>query len=239
MICFQIFVYSWPSILRKFTQCPLCCPASKHGHLDMATRPVKRPVNLSIPNLSCGVISLKFYDSDGFPMVRSMTNSGHRDILIRACQIEYNEKLLDYRFLDAPHFEFGFGLSYTTFSYPGLSIPASTGQYAYTVSFTVRNTGIVDGTEIPQLYLVFSTDIGEPKPILKSFDEVKLAAGTSSTISLGLTARDIRFVIPPPCICLLLILIVIAVSEMSLSSNRRGLLGPSPPILAHPSRTYA
>jgi len=102
-----------------------------------------------------------------------------------------------------PRFEFGFGLSYTTFSYSGLSITPSTGQHAYIASFTVRNTGGVDGTEIPQLYLEFPAGIGEPKRILRGFEEVKLAAGASSTISLGLTLRDIRFVIPSSCLCLL------------------------------------
>ena len=48
-----------------------------------------------------------------------MTNSGRRDILIRACQIKYNEKLLlDDRFLDAPRFKFGFGLSYFPLNLP-------------------------------------------------------------------------------------------------------------------------
>lgn len=101
----------------------------------------------------------------------------------------------------APRFEFGFGLSYTTFSYLRLSITPSTGQYVYIVSFTIQNTGSVDGTEIPQLYLEFPLGTGEPKRILRGFEEVKLAAGASLTISLGLTVRDIRFVIASSCLC--------------------------------------
>jgi beta-glucosidase len=144
------------------------------------------------------------YDSGGFPTVRPTTSAYSRNILILSCQITYDEKLLiDYRFMDAnditPRFEFGFGLSYTTFSYSGLSIVPSTGQYAYTVSFTVQNTGNVDGTEIPQLYLAFPASAGEPKRILRGFDEVKLATRASSTVSLGLTARDIRFVVSSLC----------------------------------------
>ena len=91
-----------------------------------------------------------------------------------------------------PRFEFGFGLAYTTFAYSGLSISATSGQYAYAVSFTVENTGSIAGTEIPQLYLAFPDAVDEPKRILRGFEEVKLAAGASSTVSLGLSARDIR-----------------------------------------------
>lgn len=101
----------------------------------------------------------------------------------------------------APRFEFGFGLSYTTFFYSGLSITPSTGQYAYVTSFTIQNTGSVDGIEIPQLYLGFPVGTGEPKRILRGFAEVKLAAGATSTISLGLTVRDIRFVLASSCLC--------------------------------------
>lgn len=62
--------------------------------------------------------------------------------------INYTEKLLGYRYMDAnnikPRFEFGFGLSYTTFAYSGpLSIPSG----SKTVTFTVKNTGDVVGVE--------------------------------------------------------------------------------------------
>ena len=64
-----------------------------------------------------------------------------------------------------PRFEFGFGLSYTTFKYSDLSI-ASSGDDT-TVTFTVANSGSVDGTEIPQLYLGFPEGAGEPPRVLR------------------------------------------------------------------------
>jgi beta-glucosidase len=91
-----------------------------------------------------------------------------------------------------PRFEFGFGLSYTTFAYFNLSISPASGQHACTVSFTVENTGSIAGTEIPQLYLAFPAPAGEPRRILRGFEEVQLEAGASSAVSFGLTARDIR-----------------------------------------------
>ncbi|TRM67542.1 glycoside hydrolase family 3 protein [Schizophyllum amplum] len=116
------------------------------------------------------------YNSDGFP------------------EIEYTEALLlDYRYMDSqgitPRYEFGYGLSYTTFEYADFSVAASgDGQ---SISFTVANTGDVAGTEIPQLYLGFPEGAGEPPRLLRGFEEVALEAGASSQVEMALTARDL------------------------------------------------
>ncbi|KAF8162824.1 glycoside hydrolase family 3 protein [Crassisporium funariophilum] len=108
--------------------------------------------------------------------------------------IDYTEKLLlDYRYMDAqnitPRFEFGFGLSYTTFAYSGLSVTSSTDS-AYTISFTVNNSGGLAGTEKPQLYLGYPSAAGEPKKVLRGFEEVVLGAGESKPITMNLSRRD-------------------------------------------------
>ena len=69
----------------------------------------------------------------------------------------YAEKLdMGYRWYDAknitPMFEFGYGLSYTHFSYSGLSV-SHRHDGSIDVSFTVRNDGRVAGAEVPQVYL--------------------------------------------------------------------------------------
>lgn len=115
------------------------------------------------------------YNSAGFPVV------------------DYTEKLLlDYRYMDAksitPRFAFGFGLSYTTFAYSALAVTAS-GAGAR-VAFSVKNTGGVAGTEIPQLYLAYPAAAGEPKRVLRGFEEVVLAAGASETITMDISARE-------------------------------------------------
>jgi len=93
----------------------------------------------------------------------------------------------------SPRFPFGFGLSYTTFSYSALAIVAGSSPTAYTVSFTVTNSGGVQGTEIPQLYLGFPEGSGEPKRVLRGFDEVlDLWVGEARRVEMALSEREIR-----------------------------------------------
>jgi hypothetical protein len=124
-------------------------------------------------------------------------------IFIISCQINYTERLLlDYRYMDAhaiaPRFEYGFGLSYTTFTYSGLTIKAS--GTSQVISFTVKNTGAVTGTEIPQLYLGYPPSAGEPPKVLRGFDEVPLTAGASQQVVMTVGQRDMRYVFFSPCV---------------------------------------
>ncbi|KAG6865348.1 hypothetical protein C0991_003271 [Blastosporella zonata] len=110
-------------------------------------------------------------------------------------EIDYTEKLLlDYRYMDSrgivPMFEFGFGLSYTTFAYSGMLISAA--GTSQVVTFTVTNTGAFAGAEKPQLYLAYPPSAGEPSRVLRGFDEVELAVGASSLVTITLGQRDMR-----------------------------------------------
>jgi beta-glucosidase len=109
-------------------------------------------------------------------------------------QVSYSEGLeVGYKWYDEedidPLFEFGYGLSYTSFEYSGLKVTVDrerrTNERAVaTVSFTDTNTGDRDGTEIPQVYLTLPDAAGEPGKRLVSFDRVELAAGESTRVEL-------------------------------------------------------
>ncbi|MGD0499922.1 MAG: glycoside hydrolase family 3 C-terminal domain-containing protein [Bryobacteraceae bacterium] len=103
--------------------------------------------------------------------------------------VNYTEGLkAGYKWFDAenkePLFPFGFGLSYTTFSYSQLKA-AATGQ-SVTVSFQVRNTGKVRGAEVAQVYVALPASAGEPPRRLAGWDKVLLAPGESKTVSVTL-----------------------------------------------------
>jgi len=88
----------------------------------------------------------------------------------------------------APLFPFGYGLSYTQFSFDGLKVSQQPGSANATVSFTVKNTGNAAGAEVAQLYLGFPeiAEGNEPPLQLKGFSKVMLNPGESRTIELKL-----------------------------------------------------
>jgi beta-glucosidase len=108
-----------------------------------------------------------------------------------AFQVNYTEGLkVGYKWYDAESkpvlFPFGFGLSYTTFAYSGLSVtPGGTTS----VSFTVKNTGERKGTEIAEVYAFLPEAAGEPPKRLVGWSRVELAPGESKEVSLPVS-RD-------------------------------------------------
>jgi beta-glucosidase len=101
-------------------------------------------------------------------------------------QVTYDEGLkVGYKWYDAEKkevlFPFGFGLSYTTYSYAGLTV--SPGGPT-TVSFTVKNTGKRAGTEIAQVYASLPDAAGEPPKRLIGWTRVELAPGESRQVSV-------------------------------------------------------
>lgn len=101
----------------------------------------------------------------------------------------YSEKLLiGYRWYQAkdiePLFPFGYGQSYTTFSFSDLTVtPSADGA---TVNVRVTNTGARAGAEVAQVYVEFPAAAGEPPLQLKGFDKVSLQPGQSETVAIHL-----------------------------------------------------
>jgi beta-glucosidase len=101
-------------------------------------------------------------------------------------EIYYDEKLkVGYKWYDSEKkpvlFPFGFGLSYTTYTYSGLTVKSGN---SVEVSFTVRNTGKRAGTEIAQVYASLPDTAGEPPKRLIGWARVELAPGESKQVSI-------------------------------------------------------
>ncbi len=112
--------------------------------------------------------------------------------------VKYNEGLfLGYRYYDKnnvkPQFPFGFGLSYTTFEYSNLIITTdSAGNNV--VSFDIKNTGKVAGSEAAQLYISpEAPNVSRPVKELKGFAKVNLQPGETKTVTLILDASAFSY----------------------------------------------
>lgn len=171
------------------------------------------------------LVSLLFGDtspSGKLPYTVAKNESDYGDVLDPAQpkgefanfpQADFNEGIyLDYRYFDKkgiePRYEFGFGLSYTTFAYSNISINYIEGANTYpwpggpivsggqtdlwdaiaTVSVSVKNTGSVAGAEVAQLYVGIP---GAPTKQLRGFEKPFLQPNQSETVTFHLTRRDL------------------------------------------------
>ena len=110
---------------------------------------------------------------------------------------DYSMKGRTYRYFEgAPLYPFGYGLSYTTFSYRNLVFPTSAINAGdlMTAQVTVTNTGKREGDEVVQLYLSFPKVAGAPLRALRGFKRVHLKPGESQQVRFELTDRDLSMV---------------------------------------------
>jgi beta-glucosidase len=107
---------------------------------------------------------------------------------------DYSMKNRTYRyFTGKPLYPFGYGLSYTTFSYSALDVSGNTGQ---TVKVTVTNTGHKAGDEVVQVYLGNKRDFVTPIRALKGFKRIHLKPGESQVVEFTLTPDELSVVSP-------------------------------------------
>jgi len=110
---------------------------------------------------------------------------------------DYSMKGRTYRyFTGEPLWPFGYGLSYTTFKYSGLSLPAAAiaAGDPLDVTATVTNTGKLAGDEVAQVYLKFPEVPGAPLRALRGFQRIHLAPGASQKVTFHLERRDLSMV---------------------------------------------
>lgn len=125
---------------------------------------------------------------------------------------------VDYRWFDAknitPRYEFGYGLSYTTFSYEKVDVRATNAsalasKYAtgvlglggqqdlwdevIVVTTSVTNTGSVEGAEVAQLYVTFPDEAAQPARVLRGFEKVNIKPGQSAPVTFSLRRRDVSY----------------------------------------------
>jgi beta-glucosidase len=102
-----------------------------------------------------------------------------------------------YRYFDGEAlYPFGYGLSYTAFSYsnPHVDKTAASANETVTVSVDVSNTGAMAGDEAVQLYLTHPGFAGAPLCALNGFQRVHLERGQKKTVLFTLTDRDLSIV---------------------------------------------
>jgi beta-glucosidase len=110
---------------------------------------------------------------------------------------DYSMQNRTYRyFRGKPLYPFGYGLSYTSFSYSHLTLPkhAINAGDSFTAEVTVTNTGKREGDEVAQLYLSFPNVPGAPRRALRGFKRVHLKPGESQKVRFELKDRDLSMV---------------------------------------------
>jgi len=107
----------------------------------------------------------------------------------------FTSKYLD--ITNDPLYPFGYGLSYTTFSYGDLQLDKTSVQGengVLTASVQVTNTGKLEGEEVVQLYIGDpAASISRPMKELKNFQKISLKPGESRKVSFTITPEDLKF----------------------------------------------
>ncbi|HEU5138477.1 MAG TPA: beta-glucosidase BglX [Bacillales bacterium] len=141
-----------------------------------------------------GRLTMSFPHSVGqVPVYYNYFNTGRPKGAPNA-QVRFVSQYLDIP--NAPLFPFGFGLSYTTFSYTDASLSSNTmtESDSITVSVKVKNTGKVAGEEVVQLYVRdLVGEVVRPVKELKAFEKIKLQSGEEKEITFTLTEKQLRY----------------------------------------------
>jgi len=111
--------------------------------------------------------------------------------------VDYSEGFnVGYKWYDSqnltPLFPFGFGLSYTTFSFSNLSLVdnLASGNPNFQVTFNLTNTGAVAGAEVAQVYLGMPAGLGEPPKRLTGWQKVLLQPGATQPVTIEVDEDD-------------------------------------------------
>ena len=148
----------------------------------------------TFPAAYSDVPSAKNFPGKEFPEKATMSVVG-RSV---PAEVTYAEGIyVGYRYYSTfnvkPAYEFGYGLSYTTFKYSDLKLSPTSFSDKITASVTIANTGKVDGREVVQLYLTAPhKKLDKPAEELKGFAKTGLLApGASETVTFTIDKKDL------------------------------------------------
>lgn len=131
------------------------------------------------------------------PIYYNHKNTGRPLNAEKTAKCEYDRFRANYMDeCNTPLYPFGFGLSYTNFTYSDMSVSNTNpkGNQSVQASVTVKNSGNYDGAEVVQLYIRDMVgSITRPVKELKGFQKVFLKKGESKKITFTITPEDLKF----------------------------------------------
>ncbi|GLX67270.1 beta-glucosidase [Paenibacillus glycanilyticus] len=141
-----------------------------------------------------GRLTMSFpYSVGQVPVYYNNYNTG-RPLTPQNANERYVSKYLDMP--NAPLLPFGYGLSYTTFSYSDASLSTAVlnAEDTLQVSVNVTNTGATVGEEVVQLYVRdVAGEVVRPLKELKGFRKIKLQPGETKTVTFDITEEQLRY----------------------------------------------
>ncbi len=163
-----------------------CCKAILHGYLNGQAGAG------AMLNIITGTVNPSGRLSETYPL-RHEDTPAFRHFPSTQRNAEYREGIyIGYRYYDTSkvrvQYPFGYGMSYTTFSYSDLKMDAGG------ATFTLTNTGKCDGAEVVQLYVGLPNAIVfRPEKELKGFKKVFLKAGESKEVRIEFDDKTFRY----------------------------------------------
>lgn len=140
------------------------------------------------------VPSAKTFPGKEFPEKEAIMVGGFTKAF--PAEVTYDEGIyVGYRYYNTYNiksaYDFGYGLSYTNFSYSNLKLSSATFNNNLTASFVITNTGNVEGKEVAQLY-ISALGVNKPSEELKAFAKTHLLKpGESEKIIFKLSSADL------------------------------------------------
>ncbi len=139
----------------------------------------------------CGKLAQTWMtDVKDYPGVKNPRYPDNKNYSIRLAQRTYMY------YVGPTNFPFGYGLSYTTFAYSNMNttVKSTPDSLSVGVSFTVQNSGTMDGAEVSQVYIhAINPAVLRPNKELRNFVRENLTQGSSYTPALQLGTRDFAY----------------------------------------------